>query len=199
MLKNENPMTLLRNCLLYTSYISYSIANRTGLIVGFFGGLLSVLSGAGFFGAVITGFLGGYLLNALKKRIKVSRTYLPVMNIVVYPLIGTLAVFLACYFVINPLGNWITQSIVSLIGVIAVSYTHLDVYKRQAPLNDCVWRLAAHVPDCGIIELEALCAAGSFPGALTDRDDRASDPFQHDGSYASGLYGLSPVSYTHLV
>ena len=34
------------------------------------------------------------------------------------PLIGTLAVFLACYFVINPLGNWITQSIVSLIGVI---------------------------------------------------------------------------------
>lgn len=100
------------------AYISYSIANRTGLIVGFFGGLLSVLSGAGFFGAVITGFLGGYLMNFLKKQIKVSRTYLPIMNMVVYPLIGTLAIFLAAYFIINPLGNWITQSIVSLINVI---------------------------------------------------------------------------------
>lgn len=100
------------------AYISYSIANRTGLIVGFFGGLLSVLSGAGFFGAVITSFLGGWLMNWLKKHLKVSRTYLPVMNMVIYPLIGTLAVFLTCYFVINPLGTWITQSIVSLIGLI---------------------------------------------------------------------------------
>ncbi len=33
----------------FGAYLAYSIADRTGLVVGFFGGLLSTLSGAGFF------------------------------------------------------------------------------------------------------------------------------------------------------
>lgn len=70
------------------AYISYSIANRHRPDRRLLRRSAFRPVRAGFFGAVITGFLGGYLMNALKKRIKVSRTYLPVMNMVVYPLIA---------------------------------------------------------------------------------------------------------------
>ena len=41
-------------------------------------------------------------MNALKKRIKVSQTYLPVMNMVVAPLIRYTGRFFACYFLSIP-------------------------------------------------------------------------------------------------
>ena len=48
-------------------FISMSIADRPGLAVGFVGGALAASSGAGFLGALIAGFVAGYIVNALKK------------------------------------------------------------------------------------------------------------------------------------
>jgi len=42
-------------------YISFSIANKPGLVVGFVAGSLAVATGAGFLGALIGGFAAGYL------------------------------------------------------------------------------------------------------------------------------------------
>lgn len=48
-------------------FIASSIADRPGLIAGFAAGALASSGGAGFLGALIGGFLAGYVVNLLKK------------------------------------------------------------------------------------------------------------------------------------
>lgn len=48
-------------------FIASSIADRPGLIAGFAAGALANAGGAGFLGALIGGFLAGYVVNFLKK------------------------------------------------------------------------------------------------------------------------------------
>ncbi len=103
----------------FGAYLAYSIADRTGLVVGFFWrSSFNSVGGRFFFGAVITGFAGGYLMNWIKTKIKVSRTYLPVMNLAIYPFIGSLAIFALSYFVINPLGAFIINGISAMVDTI---------------------------------------------------------------------------------
>ena len=48
-------------------FISMSIADRPGLAVGFVGGALANAGGSGFLGALIAGFIAGYLMLGLEK------------------------------------------------------------------------------------------------------------------------------------
>ncbi|HSQ33323.1 MAG TPA: fructose PTS transporter subunit IIA, partial [Peptostreptococcaceae bacterium] len=48
-------------------YIAYSIADRPAMVVGFIGGLLARDGGSGFLGALLAGFIAGYLVLGLKK------------------------------------------------------------------------------------------------------------------------------------
>src|SRR5215471_12675409 len=48
-------------------YISYSIANRPGLVPGFVGGYLANQVKAGFLGAILVGLLAGYVVELIKK------------------------------------------------------------------------------------------------------------------------------------
>ncbi len=57
-------------------------------------------------------------MNWIKTKIKVSRTYLPVMNLAIYPFIGSLAIFALSYFVINPLGAFIINGISAMVDTI---------------------------------------------------------------------------------
>lgn len=102
----------------FAGFLSYSIADRTGLVMGLFGGLLSTMSGAGFFGAIITGFASGYIMKFARGKIKVKRAFLPVMNMAVYPILGCTVVFILCYAVVNPLGSTIINGISSLLDTI---------------------------------------------------------------------------------
>ena len=95
----------------FAAYLSWSIADRQGLTMGFFGGLLAYLGNSGFIGALIIGFAAGYFMKWLSSVWTVSRQYRSVMNMMIYPLIGAIFVFLLSFFVINPLGNAINQAI----------------------------------------------------------------------------------------
>lgn len=48
-------------------FIAVSIADRPAMVVGFVGGLLANVGGAGFLGALLAGFIAGYLVVGLKK------------------------------------------------------------------------------------------------------------------------------------
>ena len=72
-------------------YIAFSIASRPALAPGMIGSWLAAQYGAGFIGAIIVGFLAGYVIQWLK-RIPLSPTYRPIGAIFIYPLIGTLIV-----------------------------------------------------------------------------------------------------------
>jgi fructose PTS system EIIBC or EIIC component len=68
-------------------YISYSIADKPGLVPGFLGGYLSGQVRAGFLGAILIGLVAGYVVNLLKK-IPVSRYVRPIMPILVIPILS---------------------------------------------------------------------------------------------------------------
>ncbi|OED41947.1 PTS fructose transporter subunit IIC [Endozoicomonas sp. (ex Bugula neritina AB1)] len=72
-------------------YIALSIGNRPALAPGMIGSLLAANYGAGFIGAIIVGFLAGYIILWLK-RIPLSPTYRPIGAIFIYPLGGTMIV-----------------------------------------------------------------------------------------------------------
>ena len=48
-------------------YIAMSIGDRPALAVGFVGGVLAKDGGSGFLGALLAGFIAGYLVVGLKK------------------------------------------------------------------------------------------------------------------------------------
>lgn len=92
-------------------YIAYSIAGRPGLAVGMAAGAIAASSSfmvsqtgsnAGFLGALIGGFLAGYVVVLLGKAF----TWLPksmdgIKPMLIYPLLGLLIVALIMFFVVN--------------------------------------------------------------------------------------------------
>src|SRR5436305_631901 len=72
-------------------YISYSIADRPGLVPGFIGGYLSGQVKAGFLGAILIGLLAGYIVELIKK-IPVSKYLRPIMPILIIPILSSAVV-----------------------------------------------------------------------------------------------------------
>ncbi len=84
-------------------FISMSIADRPGLAAGFVGGALSASNGSGFLGALLAGFIAGFVVNWLKKALSVLPPSLEgTKPILFYPLLGVLIIGLVCNFVIGP-------------------------------------------------------------------------------------------------
>ncbi|MGI9273715.1 MAG: PTS fructose transporter subunit IIC [Endozoicomonas sp.] len=91
-------------------YIAWSIASRPGLAPGMIGAWLSTDYGAGFLGAIIVGFMAGYIVLLLKK-IPLSPTMRPLGAIFIYPLAGT---FLTATLVIWVIGQPLALAMISL-------------------------------------------------------------------------------------
>ncbi len=81
-------------------YIAWSIANRPGLAPGMIGSWLSVEYGCGFIGAILVGFIAGYVVQALK-RIPLTPATRGVGAIFLYPLLGSLITGSIVIFVIG--------------------------------------------------------------------------------------------------
>lgn len=82
-------------------YISYSIADRPGIVPGFVGGALASTIGAGFLGALVAGFAAGYIVVAIKKYIKLPKTFEGLMPVLVIPVLGTLIIGILMYLVLG--------------------------------------------------------------------------------------------------
>ncbi len=105
-------------------YIAMSIADRPGLMVGFVGGALAVSGAtflspsgtsvsAGFLGALIAGFAGGYLMLAMRKVCdKLPRALEGLKPILIYPVVGLLIIGLFMCL-INPIVGAINTALYS--------------------------------------------------------------------------------------
>ncbi len=83
-------------------YIAYSIADKPGLAPGMIGSWIAVQNyKTGFLGAIIVGFIAGFIVQCLKK-IKLPDSMKSLGSIFIYPLIGT---FLVCSVVIWIIGT----------------------------------------------------------------------------------------------
>lgn len=84
-------------------YIAMSIGERPALMLGIVGGFLAASGGSGFFGALFAGFLGGYLIIALRKALSVLPDSLEGLKpILLYPVLGILIMGVLMTYVINP-------------------------------------------------------------------------------------------------
>lgn len=82
-------------------YISFSIADRPGLVPGLIGGMLASSIGAGFLGGIVAGYLAGYLTLSLTKAIKLPQSLEALKPILILPLLSSLVVGLAMIFILG--------------------------------------------------------------------------------------------------
>ena len=84
-------------------FIAMSIADRPGLAVGFVGGAIAANGKSGFLGALVAGFLAGYLILLLKKLFeKLPEALKKIAPVLLYPVFGILIVGLVMTFVVEP-------------------------------------------------------------------------------------------------
>lgn len=86
-----------------SGYIAYSIADRPALVVGFVGGSIANTGGSGFLGALIAGFLAGYLVICLKRIFSGLPDSLDgIKPVLIYPLFGVFLIGIIMTFIIIP-------------------------------------------------------------------------------------------------
>lgn len=167
-----------------SGFIAMSIADRPGLAVGFAGGLLAksgatfldpsaakVAATPGFLGALLYGFVAGYIVLLLKKLFKgLPKSLDGVKPILLYPLLGVfaMAVFASA---INPLMSIINQALTSflsglgnygiILGVVAGGMMSIDM---GGPFNKAAYVTATGLLASGnYILMAAVMAGGMVP------------------------------------
>lgn len=167
-----------------SGFIAMSIADRPGLALGFAGGLLAksgatftdpsaahVAATPGFLGALLYGFVAGYIVLFLKKLFKgLPKSLDGVKPILLYPLLGVfcMAVFASA---INPLMSIINQALTNflsglgnygiILGVVAGGMMSIDM---GGPFNKAAYVTATGLLASGnYILMAAVMAGGMVP------------------------------------
>lgn len=211
------------NVMLYilAGYIAMSIADRPGLAVGFVGGILAVqgttfasltdstvvLVSSGFLGALIAGFVGGYIVLLLKKIC----SYLPesiegIKTILLYPVFGIMLMG-AFMLLINPyvgaintaINNYLSSMSTAnkvLLGAILGGMMAVDL---GGPVNKAAYTFGTGMLASGQYEIMAAVMAGGmvpplavallatfFPKKIAKKDKQAA--------YVNYIMGLSFIS-----
>lgn len=149
-----------------SGYISYSIADRPGLVAGFIGGYLSGQVKAGFLGAIIIGLLAGWVVNLLKK-IPVSKYLRPIMPILVIPIISSLIIGVIMLEVLGvPIAHLMTAASNMLQGmstgngvVLAMLLGAMIAFDMGGPINKTAFFFGAAMITEGNTRIMGACAA----------------------------------------
>ncbi|WP_159559573.1 fructose-specific PTS transporter subunit EIIC [Streptococcus halichoeri] len=177
-------------------YIAYSIAEKPGLVSGFVAGAIAAsgfayggipyaaggektlaLAGvpSGFLGALVGGFLAGYVVLALKKYVKVPRSLEGAKSILLLPLLGVLltgflmlAVNIPMAAINTALNDFLTGlsgSSAVLLGLLVGGMMAIDM---GGPINKAAYvfgtgTLAATVTNGGSVVMAAVMAGGMVP------------------------------------
>lgn len=84
-------------------FIAMSIADRPGLAVGFVGGSIAANGTSGFLGALVAGFVAGYIVLLLKMVFsKLPESLDGMKPVLLYPLLGIFLVGVIMQFVVEP-------------------------------------------------------------------------------------------------
>ena len=85
-------------------YIGEAIGDRPALAVGFVGGLMAANGKSGFLGALVAGFVSGYLIFLLRKLCdKLPEALEKIAPVLIYPVFGILGIGLLMNFAVEPI------------------------------------------------------------------------------------------------
>ncbi|MFI1397270.1 fructose-specific PTS transporter subunit EIIC [Streptomyces sp. NPDC020681] len=156
-----------------SGYIAYAIADRPALVPGMIGGwiantgsLYDSEAGAGFIGAIVTGFLAGYLVLWIKK-VKVPKFARPIMPIIVIPIVATTALGLFFIYVIGKPISWVFTHLTDwLSGMTGTSAILLGAilglmiaFDMGGPVNKTAFLFGAGLIATGNQTVMGMCAA----------------------------------------
>ncbi len=152
-------------------FIAMSIGDRPALAVGFVGGAIASSGGAGFLGALLAGFIAGYLVLGLKKLFSTLPDSLEgIKPVLLYPLFGILLIGVILTFFVNPpvaalntalnsfLTNMGTGSRV-LLGMIVAGMMAVDM---GGPINKAAYVFGVASIEAGNFEIMAAVMAGGM-------------------------------------
>jgi PTS system fructose-specific IIC component len=156
-----------------SGYIAYAIGDRPALVPGMIGGwiantgsLYDSEAGAGFIGAIVTGFLAGYLVLWIKK-VRVPKFVQPIMPIIVIPIVATTALGLFFIYVIGKPISWVFEHLTSwLSGMTGTSAILLGAilglmiaFDMGGPVNKTAFLFGTGLIATGNQTVMGMCAA----------------------------------------
>ncbi|MBO0448544.1 PTS sugar transporter subunit IIA [Enterococcus sp. MJM12] len=157
-------------------FIASSIADRPGLIVGFAAGALANTGGAGFLGALIGGFLGGYVILFLRKLFKgLPKSLDGIKTILFYPVFGLLITGFLMLIInvpmkvindaLNSFLTGLSGSNAALLGALLAGMMAADL---GGPINKAAYvfgtaTLATTVASGGSVVMASVMAGGMVP------------------------------------
>jgi PTS system fructose-specific IIC component len=156
-----------------SGYIAYAIGDRPALVPGMIGGwiantgdLYDSKAGAGFIGAIVTGFLAGYLVLWIKK-VKVPKFVQPIMPIIVIPIVATTALGLFFIYVIGKPISWVFEHLTDwLSGMTGTSAILLGAilglmiaFDMGGPVNKTAFLFGTGLIATGNQTVMGMCAA----------------------------------------
>lgn len=93
-------------------FIAMAIGDRPALAIGFVGGMLASGGKSGFLGALVAGFAAGYLIVGLRKLCdKLPQAIEKIAPVLIYPVIGILAMGLLMTFIVEPIMGGINTAL----------------------------------------------------------------------------------------
>ena len=85
-------------------FIAMAIGDRPALAVGFVGGMIAYQGKSGFLGALVAGFIAGYLILLLRKVCgHLPEALEKIAPVLIYPVLGVLGIGLVMSFVVEPI------------------------------------------------------------------------------------------------
>ncbi|MFI2759852.1 fructose-specific PTS transporter subunit EIIC [Streptomyces echinatus] len=156
-----------------SGYIAYAIADRPALVPGMIGGwiantgaLYDSEAGAGFIGAIVTGFLAGYLVLWIKK-VRVPRFVQPIMPIIVIPIVATTALGLFFVYVIGKPISWVFEHLTNWLGgmtgtsavLLGAILGLMIAFDMGGPVNKTAFLFGAGLIASGNQTVMGMCAA----------------------------------------
>lgn len=157
-------------------FIASSIADRPGLVAGFAAGALASTGGAGFLGALVGGFLAGYIVNLLRKLLAgLPKSLDGIKSILFYPVFGLLITGFLMLLINVPmkaindgLNSFLTGmsgTNAALLGALLAGMMATDL---GGPINKAAYvfgtaTLATTVAEGGSVVMAAVMAGGMVP------------------------------------
>lgn len=152
-------------------YIAYSIADRPAMVVGFVGGIIAKESGSGFLGALIAGFIAGYIVVGLKKLFsKLPQSLDGIKPVLLFPLFGTLLIGIVMTFVVIPPVTAINNAMVAFLNglggsskvVLGLVLGAMMAIDMGGPINKAAYVFGVASLDAGQFEIMAAVMAGGM-------------------------------------
>ena len=157
-------------------YIGEAIGDRPALAVGFVGGLMAANGKSGFLGALVAGFVSGYLILLLRKLCdKLPEALEKIAPVLIYPVFGILGIGLLMNFAVEPIMGAINTALNNgltgmggsskiVLGLILGGMMAIDM---GGPFNKAAYVFGtaslAYQTDAGYMIMAAVMVGGMVP------------------------------------